>query len=76
MSEANEAHVVILETGNGLKLHSTDHKRWKKLSPTLRETRLNLDGIPIWVKYQSWIEPASITDTCYAWLAECQGVAF
>jgi hypothetical protein len=76
MSTANEAHILVIEGQNGLKVQSLEHKRWKQLSLTYRETRLSLDGIPIWVKYQSWIAPDDVTGAAFAWLTECEGVPF
>jgi hypothetical protein len=76
MSKASEAHVLVLEMGQGLKVQSLSQKRWQNLSPTFRETRLNLDDVPLWVKYQSWIAPQAVTDACWDWLCELEGVPF
>lgn len=68
MSEANETHLIVLEIATGLVAHRTESKRWNKLSLTFRETRLNLGGVPLWVKYPSHAIPAHVTAACQRWL--------
>jgi hypothetical protein len=75
MTTASEAHVLVLEMPASLKVGSLNKKRWDDLSPTFRETRLNLDGVPIWVKYQSWIEPEAVTAAVENWLREMSPLA-
>lgn len=76
MSDKNDAHVLVVDGQKAPIVQSLTQKRWQQLSLTYRETRLNLDGVPIWVKYQAWLEPTAVTAACWEWMSSCEGVPF
>lgn len=75
MKKPHEACLLVLEMATGPIAGRIEPTRWRKLSLTYRETRLNLNGIPVLVKYQSWLQPAHVTTACERWLEKMEATA-
>lgn len=67
---ANELHVLVIETGQGLKVHKVTRDEWLKVSATLKWSRPEIEDQPVWVKHYSWISTDATIAAVTAWLHE------